>query len=57
MKLRQQRALEIVIGASSSLYVTKVLATTLHDVSTTNGELILTNIFVDGAVAKYMGTT
>uniref|UniRef100_M1DY21 Integrase core domain containing protein n=1 Tax=Solanum tuberosum TaxID=4113 RepID=M1DY21_SOLTU len=56
-QLRQQRAREMVVGASSSIPVSEVLPTVADDVSTTEGAVRPTDSTTEGAMTKYEGTT
>uniref|UniRef100_M1DRS9 Integrase core domain containing protein n=1 Tax=Solanum tuberosum TaxID=4113 RepID=M1DRS9_SOLTU len=56
-QLRQQRAREMVAGASSSMPISEVLPTAADDVSTTGGALRPTYSTTEGSVTKDAGTT
>uniref|UniRef100_M1DXG2 Integrase core domain containing protein n=1 Tax=Solanum tuberosum TaxID=4113 RepID=M1DXG2_SOLTU len=56
-QLRQQRAREMVAGASSSMPIYEVLPTVADDVSTTWGGVRPTYSTTEGAVTKDVGTT
>ncbi|KAK4733799.1 hypothetical protein R3W88_008060 [Solanum pinnatisectum] len=56
-ELRQQRARESIIGASSSRITTKAITSVGDDVSTTDSAVRVTDSTIDGVVIDEVGTT
>uniref|UniRef100_M1DXJ5 Integrase core domain containing protein n=1 Tax=Solanum tuberosum TaxID=4113 RepID=M1DXJ5_SOLTU len=56
-QLRQQRAREMVVGASNSMPVSEVLLTVAINVSTTDGAVRVADSTTDGTILSDAGTT